>query len=278
MQYLKNLASFSAVALLLGGCQSLQQQGESSAATAATLKDDALVHAPRDGVIRIYGAGGPQNAFEEASKLFERRTGASVEVVFGPESKWSADAQVQADILWGTAEQSMSAFLQTYTEFPSDRVEPLYIRPAVIAVQKGNPKNIRGFEDLLRDGMRIVVVEGQGVYNTSGTGVWEDIAGRLGSLEDIVRFRRNIIAYSLGSGAGFKAFREQNADAWITWSYWPIDNPMEADSVSFEDDRVIWRDISVVVSPKADPRAHDFISFLKTDAAIKVFEAHGMTR
>jgi hypothetical protein len=42
-------------------------------------------------------------------------------------------------------------------------VTPIYIRPTIIAVKRGNPKHIRRFEDLLRDGMRIVVTEGAGI-------------------------------------------------------------------------------------------------------------------
>ena len=246
-------------------------------ATAITLLDPSIRYAPRDGTVRVYGAGGPQNAFQEAADLFEAETGTPVEITFGPESSWSADAQRDADVLWGTAEQAMTAFLQTYTEFPSEAVEPLYLREAVIAVQPGNPKDIQGFDDLLRDGVSIVVVEGAGIYNTSGTGVWEDVAARLGSLGDVRRFRENIVAYAQGSGAGFQAFKD-GADAWITWSYWPIDHPGEADLVRFEDDRVIWRDVSVVVSPEADPAAAAYVEFLTTPRAVAIFERHGMTR
>ena len=96
------------------------------------------------------------------------------------------------------------------------KLTPIYLRPAVIAVKKGNPKEIRGFEDLLRDGVRIIVTEGAGVANTSGTGTWEDIAGRTGSLDDVRRFRRNIIGFGKGSGPSFRMFVDKAADAWIT--------------------------------------------------------------
>jgi accessory colonization factor AcfC len=188
------------------------------------------------------------------------------------------DAQRDADILWGTAEQSMTAFLETYTAFSSDAVRPIYIRPSVIAVKKGNPKQIRRFDDLLKDGMRIVVTEGAGVYNTSGTGVWEDIAGRLGRLEDITRFRKNIVAFAKGSGASFKAFSEKDADAWITWPNWPITNPDKVDLVEIEAERRIWRDVNVVLSPKADPEAQKFIDFLVSERGAEIMETEGWIR
>ena len=241
------------------------------------LHDPSIEHAPGDGVVKLYGAGGPHTAFRKVADVWEERTGTSVEVVAGPEAKWSADAQADADILWGTAEQAMTAFLLTYPAFDHGAVEPIYLRPAVIAVKAGNPKGIEGFEDLLADGMRIVVTEGAGVYNTSGTGVWEDVAGRLGRLEDIARFRSNIVAYALGSGASYAQFGEQDADAWITWPNWPITKD-DLDMVELAEDRVVYRDVNVVVSPEADPGARDFLDFLISEEAQTIMATEGWRR
>lgn len=235
-------------------------------------------YTPRDGIIYLYGPGGPHTALIRAGEVFTEKTGTPVQVVFGPESKWTEGAQQNADIIWGASEQSMTAFLQTYTEFNSDDVEPIYLRRAVIAVQNGNPKRIKSFEDLLQPGMRIVVTEGAGVYNTSGTGVWEDIAGRLGSLSDVQAFRRNIVAYSKGSGASFRALKELKADAWITWSHWPLTHPNDAEIIEISSDRVIYRDLNVVTNAKADPEATDFIEFLKEEAAADIFKSEGWSR
>ena len=152
----------------------------------------------------------------------------------------------------------MTAFLLTYKTFDPSKVEPIYIRPTVIAVKAGNPKNIQGFDALLVEGMKIVVTEGKGIYNTSGTGTWEDVAGRMGSLNDVAQFRKNIVSYSLGSGASFNAFKELDADAWITWPNWPITHPDVLELVRLDEGRTIWRDVNVVISPDADREAQMF--------------------
>jgi accessory colonization factor AcfC len=242
------------------------------------LHDATIDHEPADGVVKLYGAGGPHTAFQKVADVWSERTGTTVEVVAGPESRWSADAQADADILWGTAQQAMTAFLLSYPSFASEDVRPIYLRPAVIAVRKGNPKGIEGFDDLLEPGMRIVVTEGAGVYNTSGTGVWEDVAGRKGALEDIVRFRANIVAYALGSGASFGAFEELEADAWITWPNWPATKADTLDAVDLGEDRVIHRDVSVVLSPEADPEAQAFLEFLVTEEAQALMATEGWRR
>ncbi|GLC62969.1 hypothetical protein PLESTB_001966200 [Pleodorina starrii] len=187
-------------------------------------------------------------------------------------------AQADADIIWGTSEQSMTAFLETYTSFSSDQVQPIYLRPAIIAVKAGNPKGITGFDDLLADGVKIVVTEGAGVGNTSGTGVWEDIAGRTGNLDDVVGMRRNIVAFEHGSGASFKAFTDMDADAWITWPDWTARNPDVIEAVSLSEDRAIWRDLNVAIAPDADPEAQAFLDFLVTDEAQALMETEGWTR
>ena len=95
----------------------------------------------RDGVIRLYGACGPQNALRKVADAWERGKGAKVKIVCGPEPSWSKQAQVDADIIWGTSEQSMTAFLQSFPSFPSKSVVPIYLRPVIIAVKNGNPSS-----------------------------------------------------------------------------------------------------------------------------------------
>ncbi|MCK0168175.1 substrate-binding domain-containing protein [Jannaschia sp. S6380] len=241
------------------------------------LHDASIEHAPNDGVVKLYGAGGPHTAFRQVADVWEEMTGNTVEVVAGPEAAWTADAQADADILWGTAEQAMTAFLLTYPAFDHDNVEPIYLRPAVIAVKAGNPLGIDGFEDLLADDVKIIVTEGAGVYNTSGTGVWEDVAGRLGRLDDIAKFRSNIVAYALGSGASYQQFVDQDADAWITWPNWPITKD-DLEMIEMSEERVIYRDVSIVISPNADPEAQQFVDFLVSGEAQDIMATEGWQR
>lgn len=252
----------------------------SSAAFAqdSRLYDPSIKHVPKDGVVRFYGAGGPHTAFQKVAGAWEQKAGKRVVIIAGPELTWSAQAQKDADILWGTSEQSMTAFLETYKTFSSAQVEPIYIRPTIIAVKKGNPKQIEGFEDLLKPGIKIVVTEGAGVSNTSGTGTWEDVAGRLGRLEDIRSFRRNIVAFGKGSGASLKAFKELDADAWITWPDWPVTYSDVLEEIPIAPERQIWRDVNVALSSDADPEAKEFLDFLVTEEAQALMKTEGWIR
>lgn len=232
----------------------------------------------RDGVIRLYGACGPQNALRKVADAWERNNDLRVRITCGPEPSWSRQAQDDADIIWGTSEQSMTAFLQSFPSFRSKDVVPIYLRPAIIAVKAGNPRHIQRFEDLLQPGIRVVVTEGSGIANTSGTGTWEDIAGRLGNLEDVKRLRRNIVSFSTGSGASFKTFKELDADAWITWPEWAVDNPKVLQAIPISSNRSIWRDLNIALSISADPQAASFLQFLVSDEAQKLMRNAGYIR
>ena len=235
-------------------------------------------HQAQDGVIRLYGACGPQNALRNVADAWERSNDLKIRIICGPEPSWAKQAQADADIIWGTSEQSMTAFLRSFPSFRSKDVEPIYLRPAIIAVKTGNPRRIQRFEDLLQPEIRIVVTEGSGIANTSGTGIWEDIAGRLGRLEDVKRFRRNIVAFATGSGASFKAFQELDADAWITWPEWAVDNPNVLQAIPISSDRSIWRDLNMALSTSADPQAASFLRFLVSDEAQKLMRRAGYGR
>ncbi|WP_265095026.1 substrate-binding domain-containing protein [Vibrio cholerae] len=121
----------------------------STSAFAAPQSSSNQIHQPKDGVINVYGPGGPDTALRHAAQAFTQQSGVKVNIIAGPESKWSQEAQKNADLLFGSSEQSMSAFAETYPFITHQDVEPIYLRRAVIAVAKGNPKGIRGIQDLL---------------------------------------------------------------------------------------------------------------------------------
>ena len=234
----------------------------------------------QDGVVRAFGPGGPDAPIRQAAEAFTKKTGIPVEVTYGSEATWTEAAQQKGDLLFGSSEQSMTAFLETYKSFNINEVEPIYLRPAIAMVQSGNPKNIQGIEDLMKPGMRIVVTSGAGVSNTSGTGVWEDIVGRTGSIEDLQAFRKNIVYFAPNSGSGFKTFKDPAAeiDAWITWNHWVINHPDAGDAVEIEPERRIYRDANVVVAEGADPETQEFINFLKSDEGAEIFARNGWSR
>src|SRR5271168_662582 len=142
----------------------------SSRPVAALLLLGLAAHAQRSAVLHVYGPGGPAPAIEETAAVFGKQEGIAIKVTPGPTRNWEADLPSEGDILYSGLEAMMSDFIGKFTDalVPST-VQPLYLRPAGILVRPGNPKHIAGFLDLLRPGIKIMVVNGAGQV-----GLWED--------------------------------------------------------------------------------------------------------
>lgn len=230
--------------------------------------------------INLYGPGGPHTALIDAARLYTEKTGVMVNVHYGPQNKWNQEARQNADILFGASEQSSLAIVRDHKDkFSEKEIQPLYLRKSILLVKKGNPKNISGLDDLSKPGIGIIVNDGGGTSNTSGTGVWEDIAGRKGSIETVAGIRKNIILYAPNSGTARKALENQpGADVWITWADWAASNPSIGDVVEIEPDYVIWRDMNIVVRQDANAETRQFAAWLKSDEAASAFIKYGWTR
>ncbi|MGL4827291.1 MAG: substrate-binding domain-containing protein [Vibrionaceae bacterium] len=230
--------------------------------------------------VNLYGPGGPHVALQKVGEDFHAQTGIKVNVTFGPQASWNEKAKHNADILFGTSEQSALAIIADHSaQFDAAKIMPIYLRPAIILVKKGNPKKIKGLMDLTRPGIGIVVPEGSGKSNTSGTGVWEDMIGRSGNIEQIAKFRKNIVSFTPNSGSARKAFLENpQVDAWITWLDWAKTNPDFGDVVAIEKELVIYRDINVALKKMPSKQSVQFANYLTSDKAKTIFAQYGFTQ
>ncbi|MGL4722012.1 MAG: substrate-binding domain-containing protein [Desulfovibrionaceae bacterium] len=214
--------------------------------------------------INIYGPGGPHVPLIEAANMYTEKTGIKVNVIFGPQARWQKEALQKADILFSASDNQMVAFLQSHSaRFKQENVRPLYLHKAIILVKEGNLKKIKGMQSLVQPGLKIVVNDGAGISNTSGTGVWEDIVGRMKDIEKMQQIRKNIVYFAPNSGSAKARFIQEKdpADAWITWKDWSgiYENAV---IVEIEEDLVIYRPFEVAFRNNANKDIMDFIAFL----------------
>lgn len=224
--------------------------------------------------IYVYGPGGPAPAMTEAAAAFEKETGTKVVVTAGPTPKWIEQAKTQGDIIFSGSENMMTDFVnQLGGQIKSDQVIPLYLRPMAILVRPGNPKKIKGFADIIKPGIKVMVVQGAGQ-----TGAWEDIAGRLGSIKTVKALRSNIVNFANNSALAKQAWIDQpDIDAWLIYNIWQVANPKLADVVKIEPQYAIYRDAGVVLTQRAEdkPQAKAFIAFLQSKEGAKIFKKWG---
>ena len=221
----------------------------------------------------VYGAGGPLPAMKEAAAIFGKEHGVHVVVIAGPTPKWIKKAQSNADLVFSGSEVMMSNFIAAMPQIDPATVQALYLRAAAILVRPGNPEHITSFSDLLKPGHRILVVNGAGQQ-----GLWEDVAGRLGNIEDVRAFRANIATVVDNSAEAREAWiKNKSLDAWLIWTIWQKANPALADLVAIGPDRAIYRDTGIALTKSGEKRldAKAFVAFLKSPEGAAIFAKWG---
>ena len=222
----------------------------------------------------MYGPLGPAPAFKEAAVVFGDQHNVRIKVTEGPVSQWLHRAKEDADLVYSSAEFMMSAFIRAEElQIKRSSVTPLYLRPSAILVRPGNPKRIVDFPDLLRPGVKVMVVSGSGQ-----TGMWEDMAGKLGNIETLRALRRNIVLFADDSGEAKRAWREnENIDAWLTWSIWYMPVRDHAQHIEVSRDYRVYRQCSIALTErgKTKPLARQFVEFLMSPEAASIFGTWG---
>lgn len=234
----------------------------------------AAARATAQDTLFVYGPGGPRPAMQDAAKRFGQQHGVVVRVIAGPAAQWIEDAKRNADLIFSGSEHMMTDLVRAMDGRIDERtITPLYLRPSAILVRPGNPKHITRFEDLLRPGIGVLVVQGAGQ-----TGLWEDMAGRSGNIATVRALRRNIRAFAGNSGEAKQLWAERpELDAWLIWNIWQVANPALADLVAVGPEWVIYRDCGIALTRRGDerPLARRFADFLQSPEGAEIFARWG---
>jgi accessory colonization factor AcfC len=224
--------------------------------------------------VYLYGPSGPSPAIRDAAMVFGGERNVEIEVTSGPIDTWMEEAKKNADLIYSSAEFMMSDFMRREAlGIERNSITPLYIRPSVVLVRPGNPKQINDFPDLLRPGLKVMVVNGSGQV-----GLWEDMAGKTGDIRTLRALRRNISVFAPTSDDAVETWRkEPEIDAWITWNIWFAPLHDQADMVHVSDDYRIYRQCSIAVTSRGSkkPVAYEFIHFLASSRGAEIFESWG---
>ncbi|MBI0536996.1 ABC transporter substrate-binding protein [Roseomonas sp. KE2513] len=220
--------------------------------------------------LRVYGPGGPLPAMREAAEVYGRTRGVDVQVTGGPTGSWIDRARTDADVVFSGSETMMTDFIVAMGDrIDPSSVRPLYLRPSVILVRRGNPERISGLQDLMRPGHRVLVVNGAGQ-----NGLWEDMAGRTGDIRKVRALRANIVRFAANSAEARQAWIDDpSINAWIIWSIWGVANPSLAEIVEVEPEFRIYRDTGVAMTRQGTTKqaARDFIDFLSSEEGSAIF-------
>ncbi len=239
-----------------------------------------------NGVVRVFSARACAAPLEKAAKLFEEQSGIHVQIdvcsrhCAEPVAEEATGETGGDDFLLEIADAGIHDLAIGGAEYLLDDGEvrgivqrherrTIAYRASAIIVPAGNPKNIRGVEDLARPGVRV----GVSVIDCL-RGLWEDISGRLGLLDKI---RKNISYYANGCIAIVEAVADNQVDAAFAWSAFKHLEPDRIEVIEMPKEQQVLRGtgVGMLSFAKDTESARKFMDFLTTPEARAFYEEYG---
>lgn len=237
-------------------------------------------------VVRIFSARACAEPLERAARLFEQRTGITVEISVcsrhcaKPVAEEATGEAGGDDFLLEIADAGIHDLAIGGAEFLLDDGEVRGIvqrrkrrtigyRTSAILVPAGNPKNIHSVQDMARSGVRIAV----SVIDCL-KGLWEDVCGRLGLVEPI---RSNISYYANGCVAIIEAVATRQVDAAFGWTAF---RHLEADCIEIIEmpkEQQVARGtcVGMLSFARRPDLAEQFMNFLASPESRRFYKEYG---
>jgi molybdate transport system substrate-binding protein len=212
---------------------------------------------------------------EEVAKLFERKTGIRVELVFGGSGYVLTQMKLakQGDLYLPGSSDYMDRAKRDGDVYADSEKVIVYLVPA-INVQRGNPKNVRTLHDLLRPGLRVAIADPERVC----VGAYAvEIVEREFTPSQIAAFRRNLVNYAESCEKTATAISLKMADAVIGWSVFEHWDPKRIETVPLRPSqipRIGYIPIAISRYTKQREIAQRFIDFITGPDGRRVFQKY----
>jgi len=239
-----------------------------------------------NGIVRVFSARACAAPLEKAAELFEKQSGIHVEIdvcsrhCAEPVAEEATGETGGDDFLLEISDAGIHDLAIGGAEYLLDdgeirgivqRHERRFIanRVSAIIVPAGNPKNIKSVKDMAAPGVRV----GVSVIDCL-KGLWEDITGRLGVLDQI---RKNISYYANGCIAIVEAVADNQIDAAFGWTAFKHLEPDRIEVVEMPKEQQVLRGtgVGMLSFAKDTEAARKFMDFLTTPEARKFYKEYG---
>lgn len=214
-------------------------------------------------VLRAYGPGGPHHVLQECAERFRQTHGVDVQIIKALPHDLESRIPVDGDLYFGGAEYMLEEFDRTNPGvLDVSTTAHLYPRRIGIIVRKGNPLGIMGVEDLRRPGVDILDVKLENMRHF-----------HLTSESGLGNIRHHEYTGRQGVGAWLDS---PEIDAWITYKSWHLTLTEHADFIEIPGDHALrYTPMALTHRTPYPQEAMNFIRFLKSDEARRIFEEHG---
>lgn len=224
-------------------------------------------------MLEVFAGSASKPALEEAARRFEGATGARVLLHLGGSGNMLSQMELlqRGDIYFpGSSDYGELAKRKGLVD-PSTEVRVVYLIPA-INVQRGNPKNIRGLEDLARPGLRVGIARPETVC----VGLYAAEALEARGLSDAVR--PNIVNQAESCEKTAQMISLGLVDAVLGWGVFEEWDPARVETVYYPPDevtRIGYLPAAVSAFPREPELARAFLAYLVSPEGQAVFRAHG---
>lgn len=239
-------------------------------------KQQKLPQFPNETLLVFAGAASKPPT-EELAQIFQRKTGAQVNINFGGSGKMLADLKVaqKGDIYFPGSSDWMEVAKRDKIVDPKTEKRVVYLVNA-INVPKGNPKGIKSLKDLLRPDVKVGIANPETVCVGSYA---VELLEKNFTPQEQEKFRKNNLATYLEScEKTANAISFKSVDAVIGWSVFQSWDPQRIETIKLNAatlSRIGYIPIAVTKFAKNKRLAKSFIDFVTSKQGMAIFKKHG---
>ena len=228
---------------------------------------------PAESKLSVFAAAGAKPAIDEICQKFDGQSGTKVEISYG------GGGEVLSQMILSKSGDVYIApeqrFMETAKEkqaIDSETIRSVAYMIPVIAVQKGNPKNIITSDDLAKPGIRVAITRPE----TTLLGKYApEIFHKAGLAEAI---EKNIITQAARPDSLLTTLVMGQVDAGIIWNFYQILAPEQIEVIFLAPEQLTGvGEMQVAVSAYSNDRrsAQQFIDFITSADSKAVFKKLG---
>lgn len=186
--------------------------------------------------IFVYAGSASKPPTEEATQLFEKKTGIKVNLIFGGSGAVLSQMKLskKGDIYFPGSSDFMEKAKKDDVVYTDTEQKIVYLVSA-INVQKGNPKNIKTLKDLLKPGLKVAIANPETVC----VGLYAvEILNKTLTKDEVKRFRDNLINYTESCDKTATAISLKTVDAVIGWSVFQYWDPERIETIDIDKSQI----------------------------------------
>jgi sulfate/thiosulfate-binding protein len=243
------------------------------------------------GSLSLVAYSTPQEAYEEIIPAFEK-TAAGKDVSFKQSYGASGDqaraveAGLSADVVALSLAPDVDKLVEAGKvpkDWANDKYDGFVTNSVVVfAVRKGNPKNIRTWDDLVQDGVEVIEPN----PFTSGGAKWNIMAAYGAQLEQgkskqealdyLNELFQNVPVQDKSAREALQTFVGGKGDVLLAYENEAITAQQKGEDIEYVvPDETILIENPIAVTTDAAPEAQDFVAFARSEEAQKIYAEKG---